>query len=337
MPTLTEAEDISDIAFAYIGSKALFAAIEFGLFTALAGGPKDVDTLAAEIGLPRERCHTLMTALTALGLTVAEAEGFANSPAAEAFLVEGSKYDFSDYLRLQVGQQMYPLMDQIEPALKGTLPEDATDSYATWFSDPEEARRYSESQHAGSIGPARSLAKRVDLSKTKRLLDVGGGTGAMAITLCEAFPDLTATIIDFPNVAVLGEAYVAEAGLSDRIHYTHGNALTSDWPTQQDAVLMSYLFSGVPDHFHDGMIARVFDHLAPNGQFLIHDFIVDTDHTGPKNTALWQLQHTAFTPEARSLDDAWLTEALTKAGFADVTVGAMIPGMTKLVTARKPA
>lgn len=337
MPALTEAEDISDIAFAYIGSKALFAAIEFGLFTALAGGPKDVDALAQDIGLPRERCHTLMTALTALGLTEVGPDGFSNAPAADAFLVKGAPYDFSDYLRLQVGQQMYPLMNQIEAALKGTLPEGATDSYATWFSDPEEARLYSQSQHAGSIGPARSLAKRVDLTKTKRLLDVGGGTGAMAITLCKAFADLTATIIDFPNVAALGETYVDDAGLSDRIHYTPGNALTSDWPKAQDAVLMSYLFSGVPDHFHTGMIARAFDHLAPNGQLLIHDFIVDADHTGPKNTALWQLQHTAFTPEARSLDDAWLTGALSDAGFTDVSVGPMIPGMTKLAAARKPA
>lgn len=56
---------------------------------------------------------------------------------------------------------------------------------------------------------------------------------------------------------------------------------------------------------------------------------------GPKNTALWQLQHTAFTPEARSLDEAWLAAELTGAGFADVSVGPMIPGMTKLAEGRR--
>lgn len=335
MPVLTEAEEISDIAFGYMGSKALFAALEFGIFTALGDGVKSAETLAETAGLPVERCRTLMTALTAMGLTEARAEGFANSPAAEAFLVKGAKYDFGDYLRLQVGQQMYPLMDQIEPALKDDLPEGATDSYATWFSDPEEARLYSESQHAGSLGPARGLAKRVDLSRAKTLLDVGGGTGAMAITLCKANPHLSATIIDFPNVATLGERYVDAAGLSDRIEYRPGNALTSDWPLGRDVVLMSYLFSGVPDHFHEGLIARAFDHLAPGGRLLIHDFVVDADHTGPKNTALWQLQHTAFTPEARSLDDAWLAEQLTAAGFEGVSVEPLIPGMTKLAQGRK--
>ncbi len=336
MPVLTEAEDISDIAFGYMGSKALFAALEFGVFTALGDQTMQAPALADTIGLPVERCRTLMTALTALGLTLSGPDGFSNAPAAQSFLVKGAKYDFGDYLRLQVGRQMYPLMDQIEAALANDLPEGATDSYATWFADPDEARLYSESQHAGSLGPARGLAKRVDLSQAKSLLDVGGGTGAMAMTLCKANPALTATVIDLPNVAALGQSYVSEAGLDDRIAYVAGNALTVPWPEGQDAVLMSYLFSGVPDHFHEGLIARAFDHLAPGGRLLIHDFIVDADLTGPKNTALWQLQHTAFTPEARSLDDGWLANNLDAAGFHDVSVEPLIPGMTKLAMGRKP-
>lgn len=337
MAGLTEAEDISDIAFAYMGSKALFAAIKFDIFTALAQKPMTADVLAEKVGLPPERCRTLLTALTSLGVTLVDEDGtFANSPAAEAFLVKGAKYDFSDYLERQVGQQMYPLMDQIDDALAGKMDEGSTDSYDKWFSDPEEARLYSESQHAGSLGPARGLAKRVDLTGVRTMLDVGGGTGAFAITLCKKNPDLTATVIDFPNVATLGEAYVADAGLSDRITFRHANALEGDWPEAQDVILMSYLFSGVPDHTHEGLIEKAFDHLAPGGRLLVHDFVVDADLSGPKNTALWQLQHTAFTPEARSLDDEWLAQAIEKAGFQEVSVGPLIPGMTKLAQGTRP-
>jgi predicted O-methyltransferase YrrM len=336
MTVLTEAEEISDIAFGYMGSKALFAGLHFGIFTKLDEGPASVDEIASKIGLPRERCRTLLTALTALGLTETREGTYANSPAAERFLVKGAKYDFGDYLRLQVGQQMYPLMDQIEPALAGELPEEATASYADWFSDAEEARLYSESQHAGSLGPARGLAKRVDLSGAKTLLDVGGGTGAFAITLCKAFPQLAATVVEFPNVADLGEAFVARAGLSDRIRYLKGNALEAEWPEGQDAILMSYLLSGVPDHAHEALFTRAFAHLAPGGLLMIHDFVVDADRSGPKNTALWQLQHTAFTPEARSIADDWLERRLVAAGFKDVLVEVLIPGMTKIATGRRP-
>ena len=336
MAVLTRAEEISDIAFGFMGSKALFAALHNKVFTHLSKGPMTAEELAEVTALDPERSQTLLTAVAALGLVSVEEGRYANSPAAETFLVKGAKYDFGDYLRLQVDRQMYRLLDQIEMALVDELPDEATGSYAQWFSDPEQARLDSESQHAGSLGPARGLVKKLDLSKTKRLLDVGGGTGAYSITLCRAFPDLEATVIDFPNVAKLGRRYVAEAGLGDRITYVDGNALETAWPREQGAILMSYLFSGVPDHEHERLIADAYDHLLPGGLLLIHDFMVHADRTGPKNAALWQLQHTAFTPQARSLDDAWIAERMVEAGFEAVSVDPMIPDMTMLARGLRP-
>lgn len=338
MQPLTTADQISDIAFGFMGSKALFAALGAGVFTTLSQkGPLAAAELAAHAPLDADRAETLLTALAGLGLVTCTEGRFANAPAAEAFLVTGAKYDFGDYLRLQVGQQMYGLLDQIDDALTGQLPPEATASYAEWFSDPQEARLYSASQHAGSLGPARALVKVSDLSGASTLLDVGGGTGAFAITLCQAYPGLRATIVDFPNVAALGRDYVARAGLSDRISYLEGNALEADWPAGQDAILMSYLFSGVPGETHSGLIARAVDRLAPGGQLMIHDFVVHADRNGPKLAALWQLQHTAFTPRARSLDEAWLQDALTQAGLTAVEVSPLIPEMTMLARGRKPA
>jgi precorrin-6B methylase 2 len=337
MTALTSAEEISDIAFGFMGSKALFAGLHFELFTHLAGDDmKTAEQVATCTGLHPERSRTLLTALASMGLIEAEDGRFGNSPAAEAYLVKGAKYDFGDYLRLQVDQQMYGLMDQINLALADELPESATNSYADWFSDPEQARVYSHSQHAGSLGPARGLAKLIDLSKAHQLLDIGGGTGAFAITLCRSFPGLSATIVEFPNVAEVGRGYVAKAGMSDRITYREGDGLEAAWPDGQDAVLMSYLFSGVPGTAHDRLIERAWEHLVPGGHIMIHDFVVDADRTGPKLAALWQLQHTAFTPTARSLDDEGLQAALVAQGFTDVAIRPMIPGMTMLATGVKP-
>ena len=336
MSVLTRAEDISNIAFGFMGSKALFAALHNKVFTHLSNSPMTPEELAAVTALDPERAQTLLTALAGLDLVAVEDGKFSNSPAAENFLVKGAKYDFGDYLRLQVDRQMYSLLDQIEKALVDDLPEEATDSYAEWFSDPEEARIYSESQHAGSLGPARGLAKQIDLSNATSLLDVGGGTGAYSITLCNAFPNLKATVIDFPNVAKLGRNYVAEAGLSDKISYIEGNALETVWPKGQDAILMSYLFSGVPDTEHERLIKQAYECLNPGGIVMIHDFVVHADRTGPKNAALWQLQHTAFTPQARSLDDEWLESQLKGAGFGAVSVEPMIPAMTMLAKGTRP-
>ena len=288
MRLLTTAEEVSDVAFGFMASKALFTAIHFNLFSHLAKAPLTAQQAAEQMGIHPDRATTLMTALTTIGLLGRENGVYHNAPAAESFLVNGAKYDFSDYLSQQVDQQMYGLLDQIEEAMADKLPDDAIGSYAEWMSDPAQAKLYSDSQHAGSLGPARTLARNLDLSNAGSMLDVGGGTGAYAITLCKANPDLQATVIDFPNVASLGEQYVADAGLQGRVNYVPGD---------------------------------------------LHDFMVEPDRTGPKLAALWQFQHTAFNPHARSVSTDWAQETISSAGFEDASVEPMIPGMTSVVSA----
>lgn len=335
---IESAEDVSQIAFGFMASKALFAALHIDVFTLLAAGAKSSKEIAEEAGIPMNRVTTLMTALTSIGLVDRDDEGeiYANSPGAEAFLAKGAKYEFGDYLRYQIDQQMYPLLGQLNDVLDGTLDPDSIDSYQHWMADPKQAIIYCEAQHAGSLGPGRTLARLVDLSDAKTLLDVGGGTGAMSIRLLEAYPDLVSTIIDFPNVAEIGWQFIAKAGMVDRIRYIPSNALVAEWPKEQGAILMSYLFSGIPGAEVSRLVDYAFDCLEPGGSFMVHDFMVENDRTGPPMAALWQLQHMAFTPEARSVTPGWLRTRLNDAGFVDIQEDEMIPGLTRLIHARKP-
>ncbi|MEM7255702.1 MAG: methyltransferase, partial [Pseudomonadota bacterium] len=177
----------------------------------------------------------------------------------------------------------------------------------------------------------------VDLTKARELLDVGGGTGAMTISLCQAYPDLSATIIDFPNVAEIGWKFVSDAGLVNRVRYIPSNALECEWPTDQCAILMSYLFSGVPGDSLSNLLAGAATSLRPGGTVMIHDFMVDNDRRGPELAALWQLQHMAFTPDAQSLTVEWISKEMTSIGYVDIKVMDMIPGMTKLVVGTTPS
>ncbi|MCH9671062.1 MAG: class I SAM-dependent methyltransferase [Gammaproteobacteria bacterium] len=328
-------EELSKVAFGFMASKALFGGLHMDVFSAMADGPKTAEELSTLTHVPTNRISTLMTALASIGIVGRDDTRYFNSPAAESFLVRGAKYEFGDYLRYQIDQQMYPFLQQLNAVLDGSLEEDAVDSYAHWMSDSKQAMLYSEAQHAGSLGPGRSLARFVDLSKAKQLLDVGGGTGAMTISLCNAYPDLNATIIDFPNVAEIGWKFISDAGMVNRVRYVPSNALECEWPTGQCAVLMSYLFSGVPGTEVPGLLRAAHDSLSPGGTLMIHDFMVDHDRRGPELAALWQLQHMAFTPDARSLTVEWLSTELAEARYASTEVMEMIPGMTKLVVARK--
>jgi len=125
--------------------------------------------------------------------------------------------------------------------------------------------------------------------------------------------------------------------MSDRITYQPGNALTDDWPDSADAVLMSYLFSGVPGTELPRLIRKSFDTLTPGGRIMVHDFMVDESREGPRLAALWQLQHTAFNPHAKSITSDYVAGLMEGAGFEGIDISIMIPGLTTLVHGRKPA
>jgi hypothetical protein len=330
------AEEVSNIAFGFMASKAMFAGLHLDVFTHLAAGPKTCENLSEIVGVPANRIVTLMNALNGVGLVELDGNLYANSLGAEAFLSRESKYDFGDYLRFQIDQQMYPFLGQLNEVLDGSLSSDAVDSYQHWMSNPEQAALYSNAQHSGSLGPGRTIARMVDLTGAKSLLDVAGGTGAMTIRLLEANPDLTSTIIDFPNVSEIGWRFITEANMTNRVRYIPSNALNVEWPSEQDAILMSYLFSGVPGEEVPRLVRYAFNSLVPGGKFLVHDFMVNDDRTGPVLAALWQLQHMAFTPDAHSVTAGWLKAEMKKVGFIDIQDIQIIQGLTQLVHARKP-
>ena len=336
MKLLETIEQVFHVAFGYMASKALFSGLQLGVFDALARGPKGLEALAAETRAEQRPLRTLLITLTAVGLLERRGECWVNGPAAQTHLVKEGPGDFGDYLRYQVDRQMYPFMHNLTDVLRGRHDSVPFADYEAWFSDAAEATLYSESQHSASLAPALMLAALVDLSASRRLLDVGGGSGAFSITLCQQHPELRAAIVDFPNVLEVARRQVAKAGLESRIDLLPGNALDLTWPGGQDVILFSYLSGSVSAEGVAALYRQAFAALDSGGRVLVHDFMADDDLTGPPLAAMWALQHATFTPGATALTPGFVTGCLRDAGFEEVTVVDFVPGMTRLVQARRP-
>jgi ubiquinone/menaquinone biosynthesis C-methylase UbiE len=332
MDPLSNVRQISNIAYGFIASKTLFAALNLDLFGHLSPQGKTLAALAGELEIPEHRLLTLLTACVSLGLIAHENGRYTNAPAAAAYLVRDAPAYFGDYFRFQIDRQIYPLLLTLDEALQGSAPR----SLYQQMNDPVEADFFTRAQHAGSLGPADVLRKMTDLSEARRMLDVAGGSGAFSITLCRRHPQLKATILDYPRVIEVAQRFVREAGLEDRVDFISGNAVTENWPRSQDVVLMSYLLSGVAGSVIDGLIARAFQALEPGGRLLVHDFMVDDDRSGPPNAALWFMT-LLFDPEAISFTPSGLVRAVEGAGFVNASVRDLIPGITRLLVARKPS
>ena len=247
MKPIEDVRQISALTYGFIASKALFAAVELDLFTRIARGADTLAAIAEATGIAANRARTLLTTLKTVGL-ISEKDGrFANAPATATYLVEGAPGDFRDYVRVVNGGFLYEGLRHLDQALRGQriFPDKGFYEGIVYSEGGVGGAAFSAAQHAGSLGPARLLAKRIDLDGARTLLDVGGGSGAYTLAFLKQNPQLSATILDFPDTVPTSTRYAAKAGLSERVRHVEGNAITTDWPKDQDVVLMSYLWSAV--------------------------------------------------------------------------------------------
>jgi 2-hydroxy-4-(methylsulfanyl)butanoate S-methyltransferase len=324
---------LSTVAYGFIASKALFAALEVDLFTLLADGGRRVDELAERTGVAENRMRTLLHALAAVGLVVPRDDAYSNAPASGRYLVRGNGEELGEYYRLQVGRQIYPALVHLDAGVAGTG--GAFDTLAGLMADADEARTFSDAQHAGSLAAARVLAARLDLGGARSLLDVGGGSGAFSIALCEANPGLRATVLALPAVLAVADGERAAAGLLDRISLLPGDATTTEWPGGQNVVLMSYLLSALEEGQIDVVLAKAAACLDAGGLLVVHDFVLDDDGDGPPFAALWFLQYLAYNPRGVSFSAADLCRRLATHGLADPSIEVLIPEITKVIVSRK--
>ena len=334
---IEDVRDISAITYGFMASKALFAALDFDLFTHIDRGADSVIGLAKATGVSENLMLTLLTALKSLGLIVEREGRFVNAPATAKFLVAGAPGDFRDYVRLVNGAFGYESFRHLTAALRGERIFPDKGFYdGMIYSSGLGGEAFSSAQHSGSLGPARLMAKRVSLGDRKRLLDIGGGSGAYTLAFCAANAQLKATILDFPQTVETAKRYGREAGLTDRVEHLAGNAIATEWPAEHDVVLMSYVWSAVGSADVAVLARRAFDALPSGGLVLVHDFMVDNAYEQPRFAAWYLLGSVFDNPNAVCLTPAFVEDALRNAGFEIDATEVMLPGITMLTKARKP-
>src|SRR5919108_3346084 len=73
----------------------------------------------------------------------------------------------------------------------------------------EQVQKFTHAMHGISIGPAMVLAKNVDFSGHKKMMDVGGGSGVYAIQVVANYPNnMSAVVLDSKPVSQVADGYI---------------------------------------------------------------------------------------------------------------------------------
>src|SRR5688572_12861022 len=116
---------ILQIGMGFWASKTLLSAVELGLFTALAAGPKTGAALERHLGLHPRATYDFLDALVALGLLARTGNGadgsYANTPETAAFLDRNSPQYVGGILEMS-NARLYRFWGGLTEALKTGQP-----------------------------------------------------------------------------------------------------------------------------------------------------------------------------------------------------------------------
>lgn len=329
MENKISAEDIIELTSAYRKSRVLFTAYELDIFNQLDTSSKTSSDIAIAINADKRATDRLMNALVVMGFLVKSDNLFSNADIASQYLVKGKP----DYLAgLAHSANLWITWGSLTTVIKkgravlgARMDERGEDKLRTFIG----AMHWRASKNAGKV------EEHLDLKGVKRVLDIGGGSGAYSFAFVNAVPNITATVFDVPDVITLTKEYVAQAGLIDKFDYQSGDYNVDNFGNGFDLVFMSAIIHINSPEQNISLFQRAADALNPSGQIVILDFILDDSRTIPGDAAFFALNMLVNT----ECGDAY-TEKEIKAWFEKV--GLVSPNRIQLkrgisiMTARKP-
>jgi predicted O-methyltransferase YrrM len=321
--------------------KTLAVADEMELFDRAArSGGLTPATLAADARIAARPAEMLLTGCAALGLLEKRRGRYHNTPLADCYLRHGQPYSFSGMIAM-ADKRLYPAWGRLSDAVRHNAPtswDPKVQQNLFEGADPVMLAHFWEAMHSISSSTGAALARAVDFRKFTRVLDVGGGSGAIDIELCKRHRHLRSTVYDLPHVVEIAAKKIAAAGLSERIAVTGGDFFRDRaYPTGHDAIVLSLIMHDWSEADDRRILERCFAALPRGGAVIIAELLVNDEKTGPPPGALMSLNMLVETEGGRNYTGAEYTGWLKDIGFRRMrTVRFKAPGADGAVIGFKP-
>ncbi len=216
-------------------------AAELRIADLLAGGPKHASELAQATKSHAPSLHRLLRALASLELCSERADGsFALSPMGSLL-----RSDVSNSLRawaLWFGRHHWPvwgnLLHSVKTGESARKLVTGTDGFVGLLErDAETAALFNDTMLQLTRLAASEVARIYDFAGLRRIVDVGGGYGALLAAILEAHPHLHGVLLDLPHAIEGARTQMQERGLTCRCEFIAGSFFETV-PAGADAYLL---------------------------------------------------------------------------------------------------
>lgn len=317
---------IIDLMDSFRRSKAMFAAVEFGVFDLLSDHALGAAEVASRLGTNRSATERLLETCAALKLLYNRDGLFSNTPEANAYLRQSSPRSLAGYI-LYSNHALYQCWGNLEDAIREGTPRweqtfgnllsgSGRSVFDHFFSTPEKMRTFMKAMHGLGVSTSPAVVRAFDLSAFRTLADLGAATGHLAIAACEAWPELRGTVFDMPAIVPFAEEFIAASPARDRLSIMAGDFFTGDLPAADLYALGRVLHDWSEEKIRL-LLGRIYNALPAGGGILIAEKLILEDRSGPLGAHLQSLSMLVVT-EGRERSLSEYSALLEEAGFVDV-------------------
>lgn len=267
-----EGAALFDLVAGFVNSQVLMALVEFRVLNLLFDGPMTAGQVATMCRIPEARMRILLQAGAGLGLLRKRSgDRFALSmrgasllgvPGLEAMIRHHRALyaDLADPVAFLQGGQATQLA-QFWPYVFG----------AAGAADPAVAATYSNLMAESQVLVAEDTLRMVDLSGARKVLDVGGGTGAFLAAVGARFAKVQLALFDLPAVLEGAGQRLARAGLSARVTLHPGSFRDDPLPRDADVITLVRVLYDHDDSTVSRLLAEVYAALPPGGRLIVSE------------------------------------------------------------------
>ncbi len=306
----------------YMPSRCLLTALELDIFTAVGDGA-NAEQIGTKVQANARAAGMLLNALVALGLLSKSGDDYKNTPESARFFAQGSKDNHRNGLlhTANIWHRWSTLTDAVRSGTRIPIGRDETPSWT---------RNFIAGMQRNAKDRAPLVVKALDTGGVRRILDLGGGSGAYSIAFAKACPDVQCEILDVPEVVPLTAEYISQAGISKQVSLRSGDMLKDDFGSGYDIIMLNAICHMFSEKQNRDIFRRACQALAPKGRVVVQDFILNPDKTGPQHAALFSLNMLVSTDSGASYSEPEYTRWMNDAGFTEVC-RIDLPGPSSLI------
>jgi hypothetical protein len=277
-------DHILQIGMGFWASRTLLSAVELGLFTELANGPKTGFQLEQALGLHPRATYDFLDALVSLGLLERQGDGpeglYANTAATGAFLDRGSP-DYIGGILEMAAARLFRFWADLTTALKTGRPQNeiklsGRSMFASLYADPARLEQFMDAMSGVSMANFETFAQKFDFSPYHMLVDIGGATAQLSCFVAGHHPHMRCASYDLPVVQPIAERRISEAGLGDRVKAGSIDFFDDEFPAS-DIITMGMILHDWNLDAKKMLIAKAYRALPDGGAFVAIENIIDDE------------------------------------------------------------